>query len=232
MIALYLAILPVLLLIAYVYKQDRVEKEPGGLLIKCFLLGAVMIIPAMIIEVIIGVVIDENTMPFLSNFVGVALVEEACKMFILDKVIWKNKEFNYRFDGIVYAVMVSLGFACFENILYVWEGGLSVAILRALTAIPGHTVFAVFMGYYMGEAKLQEVLGNVKGRKRHRRMMLLIPMLIHGFYDYTASSGSDMMVLVFFGFVIVMDVLAFRRIKKSSKEDIPLFQQTEYDSYM
>ena len=87
-------------------------------------------------------------------FAVVAVVEEGTKFLLMKLRTWKNPNFNYSFDGIVYAVSVSLGFAAFENIKYVMNFGLSVALPRAVLAVPGHMGFAVFMGLFYGRAKL------------------------------------------------------------------------------
>ncbi len=222
---LALAILPVVVLIYYVYQADKVEKEPIGLLIKLVFLGACTCLSALILEVVFGGVLEAIMDPstelyvILENFLVVALSEEIGKYFVLKKVTWNNKEFNYCFDAIVYAICVGLGFALLENILYVADGGMSVAISRALLAIPGHAVDAVFMGYFYGLAKKDAYHGRFDKAEKNRHLALWIPVLIHGFYDYCLSTSYDIAIVIFFIFIIVMDVIAIRRIKTSSKED-------------
>ena len=86
-------------------------------------------------------------------FIVAALTEEGMKFLAFYFFFWKNRNFNERFDGIVYAVYISLGFAGIENILYVFTGGYSVGVIRALTAVPAHALFGIVMGYYFGMAK-------------------------------------------------------------------------------
>ena len=154
-ILILLATLPALFLAYQVYKLDAIEKEPPKMLFHLALWGGVMIFPAMIIEIAFGWVIDfafggyVNIFYILvSNFIGVAMVEEACKYFILKRRTWASEEFNYRYDGIVYAVCVGAGFAVFENVLYGFSYGLGTILLRAITAIPAHIIFGIFMGHY------------------------------------------------------------------------------------
>lgn len=184
MTLLLLAISPVLIIILYVFLKDKYEKEPKRLLVYNFLLGAIV---SIIITTILYVIID---IPFpLSNkdsvfeqfikaFFVVGLSEEFSKYIIIRYYSQPHKEYNEPFDGIVYAVMVSMGFAATENVMYVLQGGMEVAIIRAFTAVPAHATFAILMGYFMGKAKFSKnrVLLNLTG--------LFLAVLFHGTYDF------------------------------------------------
>ena len=113
----------------------------------------------------------------------VAVVEEGTKLFFLKRRSWRDPNFNFMFDGIVYSVFVSLGFAAFENIKYVFTYGLSVAMPRALLAVPGHLGFAVFMGVFYGRAKLCESRGQYFASKVSMAMGYVAAVFLHGFYD-------------------------------------------------
>ncbi len=227
------ALIPPLALVFYTYKLDKIEKEPTNLLVKLFLLGALTCIPAGLIEAFLLRIVGQGLAPesvgyqLITNFFCIALVEEGWKYLVLKKCTWNHPAFDYQFDAIVYAVTTSLGFAALENILYVFQGGVSgleVAGLRALTAIPGHCIFAIFMGSYYGLMKYHDINGNPSAASSRRIMALVVPMLIHGFYDFSASSGGYM-VAIFYIFIIVMDILAFRRIRMLSKQDRRLLEE-------
>lgn len=226
-ILLLAAILPGLFLGYKVYQMDKIEKEPFGLIVRLFICGIVSTIPAIILETV-GMSFLDILAPdsiiymLLLNFVVIACSEEGCKYFFLKRGTWNNVAFNYRFDGIVYAVAVGLGFAIFENIQYVMSYGIVVAIMRAITAVPGHTIFAIFMGHYYGEARLQERMGNSDTSRAFMKKCFLVPVLLHGFYDLTASSNNGIMTLVFWVFMIALDIIAIKRIKRDSAEDIAL----------
>lgn len=228
---LSLALLPAILLMLYIHKMDKIEKEPFGLLAKLVIFGALTTISAVILEnigdAILGAILPESSIPyiFLENFFVVAAAEEAGKYFVLKKTTWKNPAFNYTFDAVVYAVAASLGFAALENVLYVFDGGLSVAILRAFTSIPGHTIFGVFMGCYYGMAKKAELAFNQDAMKKYLRHALIVPLLAHGFYDYCLTVGSTLMLLVFAVYDIALAVYAFRLVKKLSATDSPVVTQ-------
>lgn len=159
LLLILLAVLPTIFMIVFIYYKDSYEKEPVGLLVSLFALGMAGTIPAVAYETagdaFIGLFFYKNSGIYnlISAFLGVALVEEGVKFIALYFRTWKNPNYNYKFDGIVYAVLVSLGFATVENILYVLEGGLSVAIARALLSVPSHAIDAVYMGFYYGYAK-------------------------------------------------------------------------------
>ena len=122
----------------------------------------------------------------------------------------------------VYAVFVSLGFAAFENILYVFRYGLSVVLPRALLAIPGHMGFAVFMGCFYGRAKLCEACGDETGKQGNLFLGWLSATVLHGIYDSCAMIGSGASTVAFLGFVVLMYIMVLRRIDRESREDHPL----------
>lgn len=228
----WLAIIPGIVLIFKVYKQDKIEKEPVGLLLKLLIAGALTVISAIILETIgediLFFIFDEGgrITAAIDCFLIVALSEEAGKYVTMKLCTWKNKAFNYRFDGIVYAVCSSMGFAIVENIMYCLDGEVSTAFLRAVTAVPGHCIFAIFMGHYYGEAKLCESRGNMVGMKRNKKKALWVPVLIHGFYDFCLSVDSWMAGICFVTFIVALDVYAIKHIKKYANEDTAIYQNT------
>jgi len=222
------AVVPGLFLIYYVYQQDKIEKEPIGLLVRLGLWGAVGVFVAMAVEnLLIGGLeffFDKKSTVFLllENFLGVALVEEYVKYRALKKA-WNHPAFDYRFDAIVYSVAVGMGFAILENIFYVFENGFEVAIMRACTSLPGHCIFAIYMGYYFGEAKMCEVTGNSKGMSSNLTQALWMPTMLHGFFDYCLSADSDTMILTFLVFIVAMDIKTYKKLKAASANDTRLF---------
>ncbi len=155
-------------------------------------------------------------------FLVVAVVEEGTKFYLLHRRTWKNPNFNYRFDAIVYAVFVSLGFAAFENIGYVFGYGITVAPARALLAIPGHMSFAVFMGYFYGRAKLFFDYGDKEKSRTNLWLAYLSAVFLHGFYDSCAMIGSAGSTIVFVVFIILMYLAVYRMIKSESHTDAPV----------
>jgi protease PrsW len=176
---LTLAIAPGLAIMLYVYNRDKYEKEPFGLMLISFLLGALSIFPAIGLEMLFmrdsGAYLELNA---YNAFFAVGFSEELVKFLALMLFAYPKKAFNEPYDGIVYAVMVSMGFATFENILYVMEGGRSVGLMRMFTAVPAHAAFGVMMGYFVGMAKF--------GNNKFILILtgLLLATLFHGAYDF------------------------------------------------
>jgi len=149
----------------------------------------------------------------------VALSEEGFKYLLLKKRTWYSSEFNCQFDGVVYAVFVALGFALWENISYVLMYGLGTAAVRAVTAVPGHACFGVFMGAFYGLAKRYDNFGDEYRSRRCRRFAVLVPVLLHGTYDFIATYEYDGYAWIFVVFVVLLFAAAYRMIKKLSCDD-------------
>lgn len=222
------AVLPAIFLMRYVYRQDQIEPEPVGLLASLVWKGVLAALAAIVLEfigqtVLQGLVSEDNpNYVYYLAFLVVAAVEEGTKLFFLYRRTWKEPNFNYRFDAIVYAVFVSLGFAAFENVKYVFSYGLSVALPRAILAVPGHMGFAVFMGIFYGRAKRCADWGNRFGCKVNLILSYLCPVALHGVYDSCCMTGTNRSTLVFVIFVLVMYLLVFRLIRYESRTDTPI----------
>ncbi len=178
------AIAPVFIIIIYIYIKDKYEKEPKRLLLLSFISGAIV---SIVITTILYSGFDvllplENHysigQQFIKAFFVVGLTEEFSKYIIVRYISQPRRAFNEPFDGIIYAVMVSMGFAATENIMYVLQGGYEVALLRAFTAVPAHATFAILMGYFMGKAKFSnnKIMLNFTG--------LFLAVVFHGMYDF------------------------------------------------
>lgn len=182
LILLAIALAPGVAIGVYIYLKDHHEREPLGLLLRSFLFGVLSIFVTLIISLVIEqfITIDEASLSeqAVHAFLIVALVEEFSKFIFVRGILYNNKHFNEPFDGIVYSVMVGMGFATFENILYVINGGFGTAIMRMFTAVPAHAAFAVLMGFYLGKAKFEH-------KKSYYALHALgVATLFHGAYDY------------------------------------------------
>ena len=225
------ALVPAAFLMVQVYRLDRIEKEPAGLLLKLALFGALSGLAAGAIEGALTRVLDVTLgggmlRLMLENFLAVALVEEACKRWVVLKFAWRHPAFDYRFDAVVYCVFSALGFAALENILYVAEYGFAVAVSRALLSVPGHCFFAVYMGIYLGQAKMAEramqryyieLPDETPGQ--YLRASLLVPALLHGFWDFSLSVGGGLMTVLFYLFVVAFFIDAYRKLRFAAGSD-------------
>ena len=217
-----LAIIPVVVILTYIYLKDR-NKEPWSLLIKLFFMGIascflVLLASEVVFKIFPFMDKDTTYMTFFEtmaySFIGVALIEEFCKWLMTFAGAYKHKAYDEVYDGIVYSVYVSLGFACLENILYVFmNNSVVVGISRALLAVPGHACDAVFMGYYLSLAKVYATQGKKSLEKKNLVLSVLVPTILHGIYDFCLFSNIDLLLIVFLIFVIAMYIFAIKKIK-------------------
>ena len=221
-ILLLLAALPVIMILLFVYLKDK-NKEPMALLIMLFLSG---FLSCVLVLVISGIM--ELFLPFMTGslatksffetllyaFIGVALVEEFSKWIMTYFIGYNNREFDELYDGIVYAIFVSLGFAFIENILYVIQtSSINTALIRAISAVPSHACDAIFMGYYLSIAKQYAIKGSKRLEKKYIRMSVFVPAIIHGIYDFCLMSGYNFFIGIFIIFVIILYVLSIKKLK-------------------
>lgn len=227
---LWIALLPPFILLLYIYGMDKKDRESPLLLARVFLNGVISCIPAVFFE-FLGEYILKNTVSendgiyiFAEAFFVVAFTEEFFKYLAVNKITRNNYEFNYRFDGIVYAVFSSLGFASVENVMYVFNYGFETGVFRALLAIPGHMMFGVFMGVFYGKCK-ECILG---GRKISAVffdvLAVTIPVVLHGTYDYLLLRNTRRLSLIFLCFAAAAYVFTFYLIRFYSRNDYNLFR--------
>ncbi len=218
------AVAPAVVLWRYVYRKDMYEQEPAYL-IRSLVIGGVL---AVVVAIIFEIITDSFILPNMNiqtyedyafmTALTTALIEEGAKFFFLARRSWNSPEFNYRYDGLVYSVTVSLAFAAVENVLYVFQYGLSVALQRALLSIPAHMTFAVLMGIFYGRAK--EMDFRRSGNPMVLNVMgLLAAIAAHTAYDASLMIGTDEAILFFVVFVIVMYIVVFRLIKREARTD-------------
>lgn len=224
LLLLIISILPVYLVARYIYNKDN-DKEPRNIIIKLFLGGLCGFVLTIVITLLFSLffpsllsdTIDTDLISlFFHAFFGIALIEEFSKWVFVYIISYNSKEFDQIYDMIVYAVFVSLGFACIENIFYVFEHGFGTGIIRGLLAVPGHACDGVFMGYYLSMAKVCEINGNNESKKNNIFMSILIPVLLHGFYDYCLFSQRFLFIGLFFLFIISLYIIVIGKVKKVS----------------
>ncbi len=218
---------PVIIFLYLVYRNDT-HKEPFKILLRCLFGGAIAIILTLIINIPLAFFKPFFTFPYgyelYTAFLAASFAEELSKFLVLYFIVWKLKDFDQHYDGIVYAVFVSLGFALIENVMYVLEGGIGVASVRAVLAVPGHGFFGVIMGYYLSMARF----GFPHSRKTYLTKALLYPFLFHGFYDfilfvsgYAVDEPIFLLLLVaaFAYLIIKLWKLGLQKIKRLARTD-------------
>jgi protease PrsW len=208
---LALAIAPGIAICLFIYFKDKYNREPLGLLILSFFMGVLSIIPAVIIQLALTKPVERiigegilHTAVF--SYLIVALSEEYSKFLAVRFVPYRRKAFDDPFDGIIYAVMVSMGFATLENIGYVFQHGFGTGILRMFLSVPAHATFGVLMGYHIGLAKFDTV-----NKRKHLLLAIFWPVLFHGTFDFFLFlPKNDWNGLLFFGGAVVSFIVAVR----------------------
>jgi len=229
LVLLVMALIPVYCVGRYIYNHDF-DKEPKSLLIQLFLAGLGSIFVTIAITVLLISIfpffgLDGTNMGLLPLipyiFIGVALIEEFAKWIFTYNIGYNHREFNHVYDVIVYAAFVALGFAAFENILYVFSGlqeatgaAMRIAAMRSITAIPGHAAFGVIMGYYLALAKIAEKNNNKKLAFSNKAKSIIVPTIVHGIYNYLLYATAHVGSISFFLFVIFIVFLFKVAIKK------------------
>lgn len=234
-----LAIIPAIILLIYIYKKDTHEKEPFRLLLKCLLFGVLATIPSLIVEILEEDYLEplfeygSYSFAFVDAFIVAGLSEELFKFLALKSKTFKSPDFNCKFDAIVYAVFVGMGFAAFENIFYLYDGTISDALLRMFTSIPGHACFAVFMGYFYSNAKYGSLYGNKRMMRKNNLLAILVPVILHGIYDFllaidesaVGENASIICFLIWCVYLLALFIASFILVNRTSKGDMPFSMQ-------
>lgn len=218
MTLLIASLAPVFIILFYIYFRDRYEREPLGLLLKSLVAGMVIVLPVIPVENVLSAVmpsIGRVSSAAYHGFVVAGFTEEVFKFTAVYLLVWRNPEFNEKFDGIVYAVFVSLGFAAVENVLYVVQGGVQTALIRAFTAVPAHALFGVTMGYYLGIAHMYKEI-----RRENLIRAIFFPVLLHGLYDFILLVESGWLLLFFVPYIIYLYYSGMKKMKILSDASI------------
>lgn len=235
---LLLALLPVAVLILFIYIVDKYQHEPWSQILKAVGAGAVSALLVVEVLMMLSITFDETSMvgAFADAFVNAAIPEEAVKLLMLWLVLRNNKYYDEYFDGVVYAVCVGMGFAGLENVVYLIEdpNWVEVGIARGLLAVPAHFLFAVAMGYYYSLVHFGWHQ-NERDALFNKLCVIGVPVMLHGAYDAclmvmdaALSIRPDVSVMCALGFLatcVFMVVFAFRKCKILLAADKAYFDQ-------
>ena len=207
------------LLIVFIFVSSDKFKEPPKEIIKVFLYGILITIPAYFLNTYLSEIWYSTNASegIISSFLTAAPVEESLKLAVLYFFVYKMKDFNEPIDGIVYGVTVSLGFATLENIYYVYlladyyeTSSMSLAVIRSFSAIPAHAVFGVFMGYFFMKYSFIKKGDNLF-------FAFTVPFVLHGCYNLFVSSNFYVaLLLILISWIIALRM--FSRLKKTQRK--------------
>ena len=205
------AVLPTLALLLFFMYSDKF-KEPKKTVLSTFILGIFIIAPLEVFdygtEMIIGEPIEYNA--FFRAFFAASFLEELFKFCVLFFFCTKFTEFNEPMDGIVYGLTASLGFAFWENLQYIYmpdreiSESLQVAWMRAFTAVPSHAFDGVIMGFFIGRHYFRDYKTNT-----NLILALLIPVTLHGFYDWVLMEESINRNFIYLVMVVELGLVVY-----------------------
>ncbi len=220
------AILPCLLLTGFflAHFRRRLGRRLG---IWAFLLGVVSAAIAIALAMFLlrvtpvpGIVLMGGPRAALfaaavESALGAAIPEEFAKFLVLWFVIRRFKTCDSGGDLFCSAILVGLGFAAIENVLYLFDAGsgwLVIGVIRGLMSVPGHTIDGMFMGYFLALWWRRTLSTPVA-----LALALVLPMLAHGLYDFPLmaiqglreTAGGDVIDLYVFLRYLQLGVLAF-----------------------
>ncbi|MFA9556121.1 glutamic-type intramembrane protease PrsW [Evansella sp. AB-rgal1] len=209
---------PAIALLCFFYLKDDFEQEPIYMVFRSFLFGALLVFPILFIQFALN---EEGfvTSVYKEVFVQTALIEEFLKWFIVLLTVYHHIHFNERYDGIVYATAVALGFASAENVLYLLANGLETAFLRAVFPVSSHALFGVLMGYYLGKAKFYP-----EKQYFYLALSFFYPYLLHSLYNFILLTQSRWIYMLT-PFMIFLWFLGLRKIKKANQNQGSYFRK-------
>ena len=223
---LFISLAPVFIIALYIYSRDKYEKEPLPVLLRALFEGVLIVLPVVIIEGFLtrySETMEGIAYAAYTAFCVAGFTEEALKYLAFILFFWNNRNFNEKFDGIVYSVYISLGFAAIENLIYVFSGGYAVGLVRALTAVPAHALFGIMMGYYFSKAKFETGM-----RPLYLLLAFVVPFVFHGLYDFLLMSNTQVLLILFVPVFIYFWITGFRKMTVLS--DQSSFRNTTDDA--
>ncbi len=177
------AAIPGLLLLVYFNARQEYHLS-AEIVWTSVLLGAAASVLAVAVELpiefVVGRIEEPITQGVARAVVGTALPEELCKFLVIVWIALRHEDYERPVDALVLSVAVALGFATFENLLYLLQSDdwSRTAAARAMTAVPSHVINAMLMGYFLGRAHLAPRRATL-----YRLLALAAATLNHSAYD-------------------------------------------------
>lgn len=223
-ITILLIIINILLIMIYIYERDKIEKEPIILIVLMIIMGVISvylsreawnIITEKIPEIKEEVVNKNWYARILICYGQIAFIEESIKYIILNLMIYRNKNYNYMYDGIIYSTSISLGFALMEGIEYGIGNGIILSLIRSILTIPMHASYGIIMGYYISKGKKEKESRSMY----YRYMALIAPIVIHGTSDYMLSILTNKYQIIYIIYSVMIYIFALKKVNELARFD-------------
>lgn len=217
------ALAPIVFLAWFIYTRDRYEREPRRLIVKTFILGAILVVPVVVAEVLGSMFLPASNDPFalfLHFLLVVAFVEESSKYLAVRASVYSSREFNEPMDGLVYGAIAGLGFAAPENLMYVLSRGVGLGIIRAVLSVPGHALWGSIIGYCLARQKLTS-------RRSLGLGGLSVAVILHTLFDYGLVGTEPLVGIMIAGGVVAVGWVIFFRSAKTALAASPFKSQQQ-----
>lgn len=213
--------IPALFLMWLVDRLDAKRPEPRWTLRKVAIFGGLSTIPCIVVQLALdrGLGIKPTTLggALFTSYISAGVTEELAKAVVLYLAVWRHPAFDERLDGIVYATRAGLGFALVENVGYLLDsksfaGFLGIWVMRAALAVPGHAIYAGFMGYHAARKRFDGKGPGLWGG-------LAIAIFLHGTYDAalftmgTLKGNAQLFSLLLLPIPLIVVVAGFFRLR-------------------
>ncbi len=222
------ASLPAILVSIFIARRDLFP-EPKGLIITSLALGFFIFVPHTILFYFIGDpyvgLINRNIDNFvflnlLESLFQAAFIEESLKYLMFLIFVSRFSAFNEPMDAIVYGVCISLGFSLMETLewsrIYLIDYGESSAIVhaksRAWSSNTMHAGCGIVMGYILSNAFFKSKNSFLK-----LFLALLIPILIHGFYNFGIGIGAAPLSYLLLAICAILVLFGWKQTRERQK---------------
>lgn len=201
-----IAVVPAIIGLLAIYLTDRIDKEPAKLLFLTYILGAIAVIPSIIVEeLLVRINVFSGLYgAFFNAFIVAGLTEEYFKRLVVLKLPFRTSYFNEKLDGIIYGVFAALGFATVENIMYVafrYTNNPFIGLYRGIFSVPAHGIFGITMGYYLSLSKFHI---DKEAKRKNKRLSLIMPTILHGIFDFILMANIGGLSLFFVPYVLFL----------------------------
>jgi len=214
---------PALFWILYFYYKDRFKPEPVLHIGVTYLLGFIAayacfksygLLPLVGLPEDASIIMDNNRPQFLLYCLAVVgPLEELFKFLPFLYIIYMFKSFDETIDGIVYASVIAVGFASFENLHYLAHLDGFDLFGRAVASPFTQGIFSSIWGHMAGTAKLA-------GRSVFKASVigLALAAFFHGIFDFLNTSPT--LRLLSAAAILAIWIWRLRKFEKIAKENL------------
>ncbi len=208
----------------YFYKRDRGAKEPKAAIRNACLFGVgaviaagslnALFVPREIFEAIGNP--ESVRLPIsqlLTGAILIGVIEESVKFVPLALYIFHKRYFDELTDGVVYFALCGMWFGVIESVLYTFEYGAGVGVMRLVVAPFLHAGFTAIAGIGLIKFKLL-------GRKWHHIVLWFgLAAILHAAYDFFLFMREPALALMALAIALYVNLRPFYFYRSTQKTD-------------